>query len=259
MTSGGHPGFREHHRRFLGIDEDRLAAGETVFANPERARPLYMNSFTPVIATMWDGRLVVSVDPALESPAREMLAAGRHTDLTDDLQADLDDLVFDTRPAYHHPRRMLRLTVDSAGLATPAMLERVRTLGVEERDLAVQITPGTRRGRRVVEERWRWLEPQVREGRFLAVLEDEKLASYAQVMRVAHGAGEIAVATHPEWRRKGYASAVVAAAASWCIDHDLVPLYVVNVRNAASIGLAESLGFRREIEELSVIVFRRDG
>ena len=56
--------------------------------------------------------------------------------------------------------------------------------------------------------------------------------------------GEIAVNTRPQYRRQGWGRSVVAALSQYLIDSGRTPLYVVSEENAASIQLAESVGFR---------------
>ncbi len=56
--------------------------------------------------------------------------------------------------------------------------------------------------------------------------------------------GEIAVNTRSQYRRQGWGRSVVAALSQYLIDSGRTPLYVVSEENAASIQLAESVGFR---------------
>lgn len=56
--------------------------------------------------------------------------------------------------------------------------------------------------------------------------------------------GEIAVNTRPQHRRQGWGRSVVAALSQHLLDSGRTPLYVVSEENAASIQLAESVGFR---------------
>ena len=55
---------------------------------------------------------------------------------------------------------------------------------------------------------------------------------------------EIAVNTRPQHRRQGWGRSVVAALSQHLLDSGRTPLYVVSEENAASIQLAESVGFR---------------
>lgn len=54
---------------------------------------------------------------------------------------------------------------------------------------------------------------------------------------------EIAVSTHPQYRRQGYGRSVVAAMANYILAHGRSPLYVVAETNTASIQLAQQVGF----------------
>jgi GNAT superfamily N-acetyltransferase len=54
---------------------------------------------------------------------------------------------------------------------------------------------------------------------------------------------EISVSTHPQYRRQGYGRSVVAAMANHLLSNGRTPLYVASETNAASIQLAEQVGF----------------
>jgi N-acetylglutamate synthase-like GNAT family acetyltransferase len=54
---------------------------------------------------------------------------------------------------------------------------------------------------------------------------------------------EISVNTHPQYRRQGYGRSVVAAMANQVLGSGRTPLYVAAEANAASIQLAEQVGF----------------
>lgn len=54
---------------------------------------------------------------------------------------------------------------------------------------------------------------------------------------------EISVTTHPQYRRRGYGRSVVASMANYLLANGRTPLYVVAENNAASILLAQRVGF----------------
>lgn len=53
-----------------------------------------------------------------------------------------------------------------------------------------------------------------------------------------------AVATIPEFRKQGLASAIVSIANNYILEHSCIPRYHVESTNTASLGLARKLGFR---------------
>lgn len=54
---------------------------------------------------------------------------------------------------------------------------------------------------------------------------------------------EIAVNVQPRYRRRGFGRSVVAAMAQHLLENGRIPLYAADPQNAASIHLAESIGF----------------
>ncbi|NBI05588.1 GNAT family N-acetyltransferase [Senegalia massiliensis] len=62
----------------------------------------------------------------------------------------------------------------------------------------------------------------------------------------------MAVFTYPKYRNQGYGKQVVKGYINWCLDKDILPIYLVDIENIPSIKLAESLGF--EIKSTEVIV-----
>ncbi|GAB4158273.1 MAG: hypothetical protein Fur0021_28020 [Candidatus Promineifilaceae bacterium] len=54
---------------------------------------------------------------------------------------------------------------------------------------------------------------------------------------------DIAVRTHPNYRRQGYGRSVVASLVEQLLRQGRTPLYSVDAQNAASIELAQSVGF----------------
>ncbi len=55
--------------------------------------------------------------------------------------------------------------------------------------------------------------------------------------------GEIAVYTHPDYRRRGWGRSVVSALANWLLENGRTPLYAASPTNVPSRQLAERAGF----------------
>ncbi len=82
----------------------------------------------------------------------------------------------------------------------------------------------------------------VKQGEQFVVLADGKPACRAWSERSNAHCAEVAVETHPEHRRKGYARQAVAAWAQEVIGSGRVALYSYKAENRASQALARSLG-----------------
>lgn len=72
----------------------------------------------------------------------------------------------------------------------------------------------------------------------------EEVAATASLNWQSPQFAEIAVTTRPQFRRQGWGRSVVAALCQYVLDSGRTPLYVVSEENAASIQLAESVGFQ---------------
>ncbi len=71
----------------------------------------------------------------------------------------------------------------------------------------------------------------------------EEVAATASLNWQSPHFAEIAVSTRPQFRRQGWGRSVVAALCQYVLDSGRAPLYVVSEENAASIQLAEGVGF----------------
>ena len=72
---------------------------------------------------------------------------------------------------------------------------------------------------------------------------EEEVVASATLNWQSPAFGEIAVSTRPQHRRPGWGRSVAAALSQYLIDSGRTPLYVVAEENAASMQLAESVGF----------------
>ena len=245
--------FLRHYRRFIGLDEGRFASGETVFACGQRTVPICWHSLTPLLATVWRDRVVLSVDPAHEDRVRGWFRDLEVESLDDVLLGEMDDCFHEVLP-MRNIWRMHRLNVTREDLAIPAAIDRAERVTEEHREAySARMKPRGKRTRRFSWHRSRRIRE---EGRKFAIMEDGEVAADAFISDIDHLGGNIAVVTAESHRRKGYGAAVVARAAQWCLENDIVPVYWVETRNEASVRLAESLGFVRRAEELCVRVVR---
>lgn len=81
------------------------------------------------------------------------------------------------------------------------------------------------------------------QGRRFWIYDHENWAGAGLVSDVDFNGGNIAVYVDESYRKKGYGKELVKACISWCIQHHIQPVYLVDTYNKASIALAESLGF----------------
>ncbi len=94
-----------------------------------------------------------------------------------------------------------------------------------------------------------WDSPEafLKDGVGFCVVEDDRIASVCNAYSacVESGEVEVAVGTSEEFRGRGLATLVCVAMIEHCLGHGLLPQWSCHEDNAASIGLAENLGFRK--------------
>jgi len=64
-----------------------------------------------------------------------------------------------------------------------------------------------------------------------------------------YGIAAAGVLTHPEYRRRGFGTAVVSAAIAWALERDYIVEWITNESNLGSLGIARRVGFRRYAAE----------
>ncbi|GAA0785833.1 GNAT family N-acetyltransferase [Hathewaya limosa] len=63
------------------------------------------------------------------------------------------------------------------------------------------------------------------------------------------------VYTNEQYRNRGYGKQVTTGILNWCIENNVLPIYLVDEKNTYSIKLAESLGFKIKSKEIVVSYF----
>ena len=94
------------------------------------------------------------------------------------------------------------------------------------------------------EPEWQDCGSEIEEGPVMgAFTDDGTLVSTAGYVAWANKLAHITVATHPEFRLKGFARAVTGALVRLALSNRLVPQYLALETNQPSIALARALGF----------------
>jgi RimJ/RimL family protein N-acetyltransferase len=84
-------------------------------------------------------------------------------------------------------------------------------------------------------------EDFVERGIGFAALNDRRIVCVATGFIICSRGIEIQVVTHPDFRRRGLATATCAALISYCLEHNLEPEW--DAENLASVRLAKKLGY----------------
>ncbi len=91
---------------------------------------------------------------------------------------------------------------------------------------------------------WSSLDDFLAHGVGFCVLEGDTVASACFAAFAANQRLEISIETHPDYRQQGLATVCGAAFISYCLDHDLEPVWECWDNNLPSIRLAAKLGFQ---------------
>jgi len=91
-----------------------------------------------------------------------------------------------------------------------------------------------------------------KEGRQFIVEENNKIASIGFISEVRCGGGNIVVMTKEDYRGKGYGKEVVKACINWCIENNIIPIYLVEDSNIISKKIPQRLGFEKVAEEFII-------
>ena len=80
---------------------------------------------------------------------------------------------------------------------------------------------------------------------FCATIQN-RIVSYAVSVMQGREGIEIGIGTHPDFRNKGFATAVGATLLVYCLERNIYARWSTGCKNAISIHLAEKLGYVRE-------------
>ncbi len=192
----------------------------------QRRRPLNEHYYYYVIATEIEGKEIYSVHPELYS---SFMRIKRQDSIQKTLEVfQLKHPSLTLRHFYRMSlRKNMKMLNNEAKVFTKEDLENsIQSLTEEEKTLH------RKRQQRYIEQKNKFI-----------VKKDGQIAAIARITDVDHGGGNIAVYSNPEFRRKGYGQMVARKCIDWCADHNLIPIYLVDVDNTASVKLAKSLGF----------------
>lgn len=108
-----------------------------------------------------------------------------------------------------------------------------------------------------INEFWGSVDQFLAHGLGYAVLKGDEVVSRCHTVLAGAGHMEISVETAEPYRRQGLATLAACAFIEHCLDHGLHPDWSCWTANAASLALAEKLGFSREPDVPVIFVMPR--
>jgi len=217
---------KEHYLEFLGIDENKVMDGEVVFSSEFRDLPLNQNYFYPIIATEYFGGYIYSTSDKHYSMVKELVSV--HGDNIENFYE-----AFNVNNNEYRLRKMYRYSYDDKTLhdtrSRTMTFEDIKYIGVKTDEEHEQYI---KRKKEVLEA-----------GRQFIIEEKGKIKAIGLISEIRCGGGNIVVATMKGYRGNGYAKEVVKGCINWCIEHDVIPVYLVEDTNEISKKIPLSLGF----------------
>ncbi|MBI9015346.1 MAG: GNAT family N-acetyltransferase [Clostridiales bacterium] len=198
----------------------------SVVSCEQRRIPLNEHYYYYVIATEIEGKDIYSVHPELYNSFIKIKQK-------DSIQETLE--VFQLK----HPSLTLRCFYRmSLGRYAKKLNNEAKVFTKDDLENGIQsLTEEEKKFHRIRQLRY------IKQKNKFIVKKDNQIAAIARITDIDHGGGNIAVYSNPDFRCKGYGKMVVSKCIDWCADHDIIPIYLVDVDNTASVNLAKSLGF----------------
>ncbi len=222
----------DYYRDFMGIDESSFNEGKRIFKCSNRYLPLNEKYYYPIIKSIWLEEEILSVSPKYY----EEIISLQH-----DKSKYLDNILEEFLKGHleFRIRKMHRYAYEK--------LNKQRT---ESRTMTIE--DGSRLTLKNDFDINKYIERKkiiIEEKRQFITISNEKVSSIAFISEVTCGGGNIAVFTLEDFRNKGYAKEVIKGCVNWCIDKNVLPIYLVEDDNIYSKKIPEALGFKKISEE----------
>ncbi|WBW96945.1 GNAT family N-acetyltransferase [Oceanirhabdus sp. W0125-5] len=225
--------FNKYYYRFLGVNDESVNDNVVVTECIYRDKPLNKRYFYPVIVSEYNEQKICSSSNRFID-----ICKSRFDGSIQSIEFILDDMRIE-QPSYRL-RKMRRYTLES----TEEMLDTKAMIMTEEIVRSIQF-----KGDMDIEKFIERKKDVIKEGRQFIITQENTMAALALISDIYERGCNIAVYTNEDYRKMGYGKEVVKGCINWCNERNLVPIYLVEEQNNASIKLAESLGFKLKSRE----------
>lgn len=212
---------------YLSSNKADFDSGKRIFSSKNREILLNEKYLYPVIVSNYFGEKIISVTPDYFEEIKNIEKKTKNIDEIID--------VFLKNHAEYQIRKMHRFVAEEK-------LEIKQEVKPLTKELVYKIDFGKEFDHKKYFERKQKI---IEEKRQFVILERDKIASMAFISEIVEGNANIVVVTLEGYRGKGYAGEVVKACVNWCIDRDVVPVYLVEDTNEASKKIPKKLGFKK--------------
>ncbi len=240
--------FQKYYKAYLGINEN---SSEKIFSSDRRDELFSLIYKQYLIMSKIEEDTYYSIAPKFYEKFKESFKQFQDLKNMDEILYEIDDTFCEyidnyTISKYYRFSNPNRLKVE-ANLSSEVV-----ALSDSHKELYFKLM-GIR-GNKFKEKQWEKRKYLINDERYFILIQNNEIAAYSIISDIDYGGANIVVVTFPKYRKKGYGRAVVAKSVEWCYRNDLIPVYLVNQLNIASINLAKSLGFELKAEEIIVSV-----
>jgi len=223
-------GYNSFYREYLGVSNQ--SKNVSVYTSEFREQFLNRQYLYPVIFTDMDNKVICSTSSKYFELCKDSFT-GEKESIYKVYESFKSQGNYSLREMYRYSLSNDQRKYDSSAL-TPTT-EILRSLDFK---LSSNVELYIEQRKEIIESK-----------RQFAVVESTRIASTAFISDIYGSGCNIVVFTRPEYRGLGYGKEVVMACINWCLERELIPLYLVEKSNLASIALAESIGLIRKSHE----------
>lgn len=86
------------------------------------------------------------------------------------------------------------------------------------------------------------------------ILDNDNIVSYAKISDINNTGANIVIFTEKMYRNKGYATNLLSFITNYCIENKLLPIFLVDKKNKASIKVAKNIDYKIMNEEIIILL-----
>ena len=240
--------FKIHYENFLGINDKN---SENLISCNQRDKIFCFNYNQILIVSNLNDKLYYSISPKYYSKFQKDFNLDKNIDNFDNIFFDVDDYFVNILEKYQITK-YYRLSNPNIVDTNLKCFYKIEVLSDNNKKLYFKLIG--ERGQKFKETRWINRQKLIEEKRYFIIVENDEIAAYSFISDIDYEGANIGVVTIPKYRRKGYGKALVSKAIEWCNKNEVIPIYLVNQQNDASVKLAKSLGFKVMSKEIIVTI-----
>lgn len=236
--------YSEYYRSYLNINTELLSKGQFLFSSPQRNMPICFYYYHYIILSSYNSKSIISVAPQFYDFFRDENLRSEFIKKDSNILNILRNKFKD-----FNIREMQRMGLFSDLYLNYDNKHKVIQLEAKDKEIYFN-TLSSITDNKIKEEKWNLRKKQIDEGRMFVIIDEGKIISHAVISDINYNGGNISVWTSENYTKKGCGKSVAAEAIKWCVKNGVLPVYLVEKGNDASIKIAESLGFKTIYDEI---------